>query len=119
LSNKLSFDFCGQRGGKTLEDSQKNVSTIQRKMYYVNKGIPMGEKVPVAEQASLTNTTQAIQSFHKCWIMLNKLLLWFKRTAGSLIQLTSWTSAVDLHIPSITRILGITKFVQGGCQSSL
>jgi len=37
----------------------------------------------------------------------------------SVIQLTSWTAAVNLYIPSSTRTLGITKFVQGGCQSSL
>jgi hypothetical protein len=30
---------------KTLQDSQKNVSTIYRKLYY-KKSIPMGEKIP-------------------------------------------------------------------------
>jgi hypothetical protein len=32
-------------GGKTHQDSRKNVNTIQRKLYYAKEGIPTGGKV--------------------------------------------------------------------------
>jgi hypothetical protein len=53
--------------------------------------------------------------------MLNKLILWFKRTGRllSLIWPKSCISGVDLHINSSTSILDITKFVHDGCQSTL
>jgi hypothetical protein len=58
---------------------------------------------------------------HEQQTMLNKLMIWFKRTyrVMSLTQPTSWTSAVDLDIPSSMRTSGINKFVQGRCQRSL
>jgi len=34
------------RGEKTLRDSQKNVSTLQRKLYYTKEGVPMGGNFP-------------------------------------------------------------------------
>jgi hypothetical protein len=42
-------------------------------------------------------------------MVLNELMLWSKRTdiLLSLIQSSSWTSAVDLHIPSSMRTSGI------------
>jgi len=63
----------------------------------------------------------AVLPLHEWLTMLNELTLWFKRTDGllSLIQMISWTSTADLHIPSSTRTSGITKYVQSGCQSSL
>jgi hypothetical protein len=33
-------------GGKTLQDSKKNVTTIWRKLYHAEECIPMGGKVP-------------------------------------------------------------------------
>jgi hypothetical protein len=52
--------------------------------------------------------------------MFNELMLWFRRTDVllSVMQLNSWTSAVDLHILLSMRIFGITIFVQDECQSS-
>jgi hypothetical protein len=79
----------------------------------------MGSKV--AEQVSLMKTAWTVLPLHEQQTMLNQLMLWFKRADGSPspIHPTSSTSAVDLHIPSSTRALGTTKFVQGGSQSNL
>jgi len=38
--------FLWSEGGKTLEDSQINVITIHRKLYYAKEGVPMGGKFP-------------------------------------------------------------------------
>jgi hypothetical protein len=34
------------RGDKTLQDSQKNVNTIQKKLNYAKEGVPVSGKVP-------------------------------------------------------------------------
>jgi len=92
------------------EECQHNAEkTVSCKGKSANEG--KGSKV--AEQALLMKTTWTIWSLHE-WqaiLELNRLL--------SLIHPTSWTSAVDLHIPSSMRTLGTTKSVQGGCQSCL
>jgi hypothetical protein len=66
----------------------------------------------VAEQTSLIKIAQAIQLLHERCTMYEVMLL-FKRTdiMLSLLYLTHWTSAVDLHIPSSTRTFGFTEFV--------
>jgi len=75
------------RGDKILQDSQKNIRTIQRKLYYAKEGVPMGRRVP-KWQNQLMKTAQAIQPLHEQWTMLNELImLWFKRT-DRLLSLT-------------------------------
>jgi hypothetical protein len=89
--------------------------TMQKKEYQWVEMFQSGRTSAVDEECSGCLTTS--------WTVdkVNDLMVWFKRTDRllSLTQVTSWTSVVDLHIPSSTRAMGITKFVQGGCTSSL
>jgi hypothetical protein len=63
------------RGGKTLRDSQKNVSTTRRKLNYAKEGASMGGRDPSAEQVSLMQTAQAVQPLHKWQTTLNEVIL--------------------------------------------
>jgi len=49
------------REGKTLRDSQKNVSTIRREVYYGKEGVPMGGNV--TKKASLVKTARTSDNF--------------------------------------------------------
>jgi desulfoferrodoxin (superoxide reductase-like protein) len=82
-------------GGKTHQDSQKNVSTIWRKLYYAEECVPMSGKVLKWLKSSLMKTAQAVQPLHEQWTLLNKL-----SELLLLIEPTSWASAVDMHSPS-------------------
>jgi hypothetical protein len=59
------------RRGKSPQDSQENVGTIQRKMYYIKESAPMGgwKDSKMEEQTSLMKTTQAIQPLYDLWTM--------------------------------------------------
>jgi hypothetical protein len=109
------------RRGKILCNSQKTVSTIQRKLYYMQKEVyqwverfQSGRTSTDDDDCSGCLTTSwMVESVEK----VNNLVQEDRQI--TVPDSTSWTSAVDLHRPSSTSTSGITKFVQGGCQSSL
>lgn len=112
LSNVLSY-FCGREGGggvKILQDSQKNVSTILRELFYA-----IGGKIPKwQDRHHWRSLLRLSHHFMNDRWKLNKLILSFKRTDAllSLTLLITWSSAVDLHIPLLMQTSGIKRFVQ-------
>jgi hypothetical protein len=101
--------------GKTLLDSQKNVSTTQKEMYWAQDSVSMGYRFQHGRKASQMKNDLGHLPLYKWQTTMNKLMLQWKRTdkSLSLIQPTSWTSAVDLRSPSSVRTLVITTFMQG------
>jgi hypothetical protein len=95
---------------KTIQDSQKNVRTMRRKLQHAKEIVPMcGKGYRVAELASLM-TARHVRPLHEWQTVLKELILWFKTTDGLLsrTQPIGLTWAVDLHIPPSTRTSDIT-----------
>lgn len=109
------------RGDATLWNSQKDVSKYEEscithmKVYQWMERFQSGRTIIATEDCSGHPTTSWTMDSVK---IVNALV---KRTDRllSLIEVVRWTSAVGLHIASSMRALGITKFVQGGCQISI
>jgi hypothetical protein len=119
LNNVPLFDFCGQRGVKSCEFRRRMLTqcgekcTTQRKAYQWVEGFRSGTNVADDRSDRPTTSRTALSAERVNKFSGSRGQTYYCDTAGKL------DISCGPARSSSTASLDITKFVQGGCQSSL